>query len=181
MNKRLHAVLVKICMAIWNMACLSQRCCHCGSAPCTTFLCSCPLFGLHKRSASANECQWVPFFPHEGIQWHTSVSYVLPCQMPFCQTAPLLPSVTVKQNVLEYWWEGSSSTAIPPFASDVACQHNKTGGITFGASLSVELHALSMVDTTLLVTSQWYVGDLVPGPQQKWQTWAVMHFLWQSG
>jgi len=56
--------------------------------------------------------------------------------MPFCQTAPLLPSVTRQQNVKEYWWEGSSPTAMPPTsASDAMGQHNKTGGITFGASL----------------------------------------------
>jgi len=33
------------------------------------------LFGLQKCSASNNECQWVSFFLHGGIQWHTSVSY----------------------------------------------------------------------------------------------------------
>jgi len=37
---------------------------------------------------------------------------------------------------MEYWWEGSTSTAIPPTpASDVMHQHNKIGGITFGAAL----------------------------------------------
>ena len=29
------------------------------------------LVGLHTRSANADECQWVPFFPHGGIQLHT--------------------------------------------------------------------------------------------------------------
>ena len=47
-------------------------------------LCS-HLFGLYKHSASINECQWVPFFPHEGIQWHTFASYALLCQTSFCQ------------------------------------------------------------------------------------------------
>ena len=61
-------------------------------------------------------------------------SSALPYQMPFCQTAPLLPSVMQQQNVMEYCWEGSASTAIPPTsASDVAGQHNKIGGTTFGA------------------------------------------------
>ena len=56
--------------------------------------------------------------------------------MPFCQTAPLLLSVTQQQNVMEYWWEGLISTAIPPTsASDVVGQHNKVGDITFGAAL----------------------------------------------
>ena len=56
--------------------------------------------------------------------------------MPFCQTVPLLPSVTWQQNVMEYWCEGSASTAIPPtFTSDTAGQRNEIGGITFGAAL----------------------------------------------
>ena len=40
-----------------------------------------------------DECHWVQFFPHGGIQLHTFVSYALPCQTPFCQTAPMLSSV----------------------------------------------------------------------------------------
>ncbi len=38
---------------------------------------------------------------------------------------------------MEYWWEGSASTAIPP-PSDIMGQYNKIEGITFGAAL-VEL------------------------------------------
>jgi len=39
-------------------------------------------------------------------------------------------------NKMEYWLEGSTSTAIPPAsASSVTGQHNKTRGITFGAPL----------------------------------------------
>ena len=42
----------------------------------------------------------------------------------------LLPSVTQQQHVMEYWWEGSASTAIPPTsASDAVGQHNKIEGI----------------------------------------------------
>lgn len=56
--------------------------------------------------------------------------------MPFCQTASLLPSVTRQQHVMEYWWVGSTLTAIPPvFTSDVVSQHNEIGGITFKAAL----------------------------------------------
>jgi len=63
-------------------------------------------------------------------------SYMLPRQMPFCQTAPVLPSVTQQQHVMEYWWENSTSTAIPPpSASAVTGQHNKIGGVTFRAAL----------------------------------------------
>jgi len=37
---------------------------------------------------------------------------------------------------MEYWWEGSTSAAIPPTAtSDVMDQYNKIEGITFGAAL----------------------------------------------
>ena len=53
--------------------------------------------------------------------------------MPFCQTASLLPSVTQEQHVMEYWWEGLISIAIPPTAiSEVIDQHSKLGGIAFG-------------------------------------------------
>ena len=62
MNKSLHAVLVKTCMAPWNVARLSCHCHHCWNAPPTASLCSHPLRGLHKHSASGNECQWVQFF-----------------------------------------------------------------------------------------------------------------------
>jgi len=37
---------------------------------------------------------------------------------------------------MEYWQEGSTSTATPPtFTSEVMGQHNKIGGIIFGAAL----------------------------------------------
>ena len=75
-------------------------------------------------------------FPLEGSQLHTFASCALPCQMPFCQTASLLPSVTQQQNAMEYWWECSASTAIPPTSTSVITgQRSKIGGITFGASL----------------------------------------------
>ena len=45
---------------------------------------------------------------------------------------PSAPSVTRQQNLMEYWWEGSASTAMQPTsASDTVGQHNKMGGITF--------------------------------------------------
>ena len=70
-----------------------------------------------------------------GCQFHTFASYALSCQMPICRTVPLLPSVTQQQHIAEYWWEDSTSTAIPPSsASEVVGSHNKTGGITFGAA-----------------------------------------------
>jgi len=48
--------------------------------------------------------------------------------------ASLLPSVAWQQHVAKYWWEGSASTAIPLASSSyIVGQHNKIGGITFGA------------------------------------------------
>ena len=39
---------------------------------------------------------------------------------------------------MEYWWEGSASTAIPPTsASDIMGQQNKIEGITFSVALLV--------------------------------------------
>jgi len=122
-------------MAIENVVCFSCHCRHCWNTPPTTSLCSHPLFGLQKRSARVDECLRLSFFPHPGIQWHASASHALPCQTPFCQTAPLLPSVTQQRHVTEYWWEGSTTTAIPPTStSDILGKYNKIGGITFRAS-----------------------------------------------
>lgn len=99
-------------------------------------LCSHPLFGLHNRSASIDEYQWVQCFPHGGIQFHIFASYSLQCQALFCQIVPLLPSVAWQKNAMEYWWEGSTSTAIPPTsASDIMGQRNKLEGTTFRAVL----------------------------------------------
>ena len=81
------------------------------------------------------------FFRMEEFNY-TPVSYALPCQAPFCQTAPLLSSVAQQQNLTEYWREGSTSTAISTtFASDVVGQHNKIGGINFGAALVFVYHS----------------------------------------
>ena len=55
--------------------------------------------------------------------------------MLFCQTTPPLLSVTWKQNVMEYWRESSTSTAIPKTVfSDNVGQNNKIEGTTFGAA-----------------------------------------------
>ena len=101
----------QFCMAIQNVANLSCCCHQCYNAPPTTSLLSHWLFHLHKHSAGVHECQWVPFFCVEKL--HTFTSYSFPRQVPFYQMAPLLPSVTQQQNVIEYWREGSTSTAIP--------------------------------------------------------------------
>jgi len=55
--------------------------------------------------------------------------------MPLCQIAQL-PTIAWQQNLMEYWWEGSVSTATPSIStSDVMGQDNKIRGITFGAVL----------------------------------------------
>lgn len=47
-----------------------------------------------------------------------------------------LSAVAQQQYVIEYWREGSSSTALPPtFASGIVSQHNKLGDFTFGTAL----------------------------------------------
>ena len=75
-------------------------------------------------------------FPHRGIQFQYFASYALPCQTPSCQTIPLLPHVAWQQHVMEYWWEGPASAAIPPTsASDVTDKHHKTESITLEAAL----------------------------------------------
>ena len=111
------------------MACLSH---HCWNASLTSLLCSHPLFGLHKHSARVYERH---FFPHGGTQWHTIISNALPFQLPFCQPAPLLWSLTQHQHVTEYWQKGSTPTAIPPSVSDIMGQQNKIEDITFGTDL----------------------------------------------
>mgnify|MGYP001855146717 CR=1 FL=1 len=58
----LHFVVWQLCVAIWNMACLSRHCYHCWNAAPATSLHSRLLFGLHKRSASVSQCH---FFPME--------------------------------------------------------------------------------------------------------------------
>ena len=76
--------------------------------------------------------------------------------MSFCQTAPLLPSVTQQQNVREYWWEDSASTAIPPTStSNVVGQKNKTGGITFGATYT---HLQKHLGRFAVCISLWFTG-----------------------
>jgi len=50
---------------------------------------------------------------------------------------------------MEYWWEASTSTAWPPTStSDIVSQHNKMGGITFGAAL-IDRHKELSVSNTL--------------------------------
>ena len=75
------------------------------------------------------------FFPPGGIQWNIFASSALPCKTPFCQTVPLLPSVTQQQSVIEYWWEGSISTGMSPTSAlEIMGQQNKTRDVIFRAT-----------------------------------------------
>ena len=103
---------------------------------CTTYFFTVLTFTVWSLLASINECWWMPFFPHEGIHFHTFASCILPHQTPLRQTAPLLPSVPQQQNWMRNWWEGSASPTIPPtYSSGIVHQCHKIGGITFGADL----------------------------------------------
>ena len=132
MNKSLYAMLMKITPGKVYHCC----CHHCWKTPLTLSLCSHPLFDLHKCSAVTSECQCY-FFLHEGIQWHPFASCTLSCQMPFCQTAPLLPSVMQQQNVREYWWEGTTSTFIPPTSTSHVLNQHQIGGLTSRDALRI--------------------------------------------
>jgi len=95
------------------------------------------------------------FFPHGGINLHTFASYVPPCQRPICQTAPLLPLVTQKENVMEYWWEGAVSTVIPPPSTSETVSQLKIGGITFTAAVVLLLNAVCLLgEITVSVMSK---------------------------
>ena len=76
------------------------------------------------------------FFLHGGIQWHifalcTSMSDAILSDYPsaaICRTATKCNGILVESSV---------STATPPTStSDFVGQHNKVGGIAFGAVLT---------------------------------------------
>jgi len=101
MNKNLHAVLVNICMAVWNVAHLSHGCCHCWNTPSTTWLCSNTLFGLHKYSASIHECQWRPFFLHGGIQHLCFINtFISDATLSECPSAAICRVTTTCNGIL---------------------------------------------------------------------------------
>lgn len=62
------------------------------------------------------------------------------------------PSIAVcctAENVTEYWCEGSTSTAMPTFTSDIVGKHHK-GGIAFGAA-----HVLKRKEWETLKKMHW--------------------------
>ena len=132
----LHCMVWQLYMAIYNVSLFHvtvataeihhplPRCAH------THCLVS---INIQQMLMNVSECK---FFHMEGFKLQPFASYSLSHQTSFCQNAPLLPSVTQQQKVMKYWWECSTSTAIPPTpASDVVGQHNRIGDIIFGAHL----------------------------------------------
>ena len=97
MNNSLHAVLVKICISRGEsllLLPLLRLTTHCLAVLKST------VWSPSALKKNINECQWVQFFPHGGIQFHASASYALPYQTPFCQTAPLMHSVAWQLNAV---------------------------------------------------------------------------------
>ena len=136
------------------------RCCHYWNTPPTASLCSHLLFCHHKCLASFSECQWVPLFLHVRNQWCTIALDALPCQMLFCPTAPLLPSVMWQQNVTEYWWEISASTATQSTsASDLVGQQKKIGGVTFGAGLVYLIVVICLLHRFISLHHKWVINE----------------------
>ena len=94
------------------------------------------LFGLHQHSANVNECQWMPFFLHGGIQdfrRYFTRTFMSDTILSNCSSAAICHIATKYNSMLA---ESSASTAIPPTSiSNVMGQHNKTEGITFGGAL----------------------------------------------
>ena len=127
----LHFVMWQLCMAVWNMVCLSYRCNHCWNAP-TASLCIQCLVCINFWQESVNVYGCNVF--RDSIP---PVFFILACQTPFCQTAPLLPCVTQQQNIWEYWQEGLAASATPPTSAFDVEPRNKIGGITFRATISV--------------------------------------------
>jgi len=112
------------------------HCCHCRNAPPTISLCSHPLFGLHKHSASVDECQWVPYFLHGGIQWH--LCFICASMSDAIWSDSSAAAIChMATRVMEYWWEGSTSAAVPPRSTsdNIMDWYNTIGAITFGTAL----------------------------------------------
>ena len=67
----------------------------------------------------------VPFNPSNSMIVLFCDSYAFVC-LQFYQTGPLLPPVTLQQNLMEYWQEGSTSSVIVlTSASGIMDKHNK--------------------------------------------------------
>ena len=95
--------------------------------PPTASLCSHPLFGLHKT-----------FTKHQQTLMGAIFSYIPSLHMHFRvrHHSVRLPSAAICHTAtIGYWWEGSTSAAIPPTSAFVVGQHN-IGDITIGTDLT---------------------------------------------
>jgi len=94
-NKSFHAVLVKIHTSggdLLSLSALLERTPHC-----LTVL---TVWSL-KTFSQCRSVSMGAIFLHIKIHFCPFVSPALPRQTPFCQTAPLLPSVALQLNVME--------------------------------------------------------------------------------
>jgi len=118
-NKDLHAALVKIYISRSDPLSPLLKCTTHSS------LCSHPLLvsiNVQQVLMNVSGCNFfcmgefssTPLFhPHFHVRHHT-------VRLPLCYHLSHGNNV-----VMEYWWEGSTSTAIPPSASDTVGQQNK--------------------------------------------------------
>jgi len=94
----------------------------------STSLCLPPLFGFQKCSASIKKYQWVPFFPHGGIQLRTLVSCSLPKSNAIWSDCPL--------TAIRHMATTCNKVLVGRFTLHCPTNSNiKIEGITFGAAL----------------------------------------------
>ena len=108
MNKSLHAVVVKIYMAVWNVACLSRCCHHCWSFFYVEEFCSTPLLHMHfhVRHNFVRLSLWC-HLSHSNEMWWNTGGKVQPL-LPYHQHPPLMPRPNMINRRCYFW---SSITA----------------------------------------------------------------------
>jgi len=114
MNKSLHTALVKIFTAIQNVTCFNATVAttemhhppsHCADIHCLVST------NAQRVSMNVSRCHFLlveEFSDMPLLHTHSHVRH------HFFQINTLLPSVIWQKNVMEYWWEGFTSLAIPP-------------------------------------------------------------------
>ena len=114
---------------------------------CTHIYCLVPI-NIQKAPMNIKECNFLYMEAFNDTLllhslFHSRCHFV---RLPVC--CPI-----TQQHVTGYWWEGPTYTAIPPTsASEVMGQHNKIGGITFGAALIITKdHFLCPAQPSLLL------------------------------
>lgn len=83
--------------------------------------------------------QWLQFFPHGGIEFHTFTSYAIPGAIQ--SECPSAAICTQQQHVIGYWWEGATSAAIPPASTFIVMgSHTKIGSTVFEQHAGILTH-----------------------------------------